>query len=95
MGYKKEIYKGAKKALKKAKKRWGKKPKVIKGGKNVKSVKKKPIDKEQQAKERRLASEYQKMMTKKEAKEKALREASERWGKTPRVVKGGKNGKKK
>ena len=41
MGYKKEIYKGAKKALKKAKKRWGKKPKVIKGGKNVKSVKKK------------------------------------------------------
>ena len=45
--------------------------------------------------ERRLASEYQKMMTKKEAKEKALREASERWGKTPKVIKGGKNGKKK
>ena len=95
MGYKKEIYKGAKKALKKAKKRWGKKPKVIKGGKNVKSVKKKPIDKDQQAMEHRLAREYQKMMTKKEAKEKALREASERWGKTPRVIKGGKNGKKK
>ena len=84
-----------KKAIKKAKKRWGKKPKVIKGGKNGKSVKKKPIDKDQQAMERRLASEYQKMMTKKEAREKALREASERWGKTPRVIKGGKNGKKK
>ena len=30
---KKEIYKGAKKALEKAEKLWGKKPKVIKGGK--------------------------------------------------------------
>ena len=95
MVIKKIIKETVKGAVKEATKRWGKKPKVIKGGKNRKPVKKKPIDKDQQAMERRLASEYQKMMTKKEAKEKALREASERWGKTPRVIKGGKNGKKK